>query len=109
MGAAATKPWRSQELSSSDAKLRCFTSLTEHEGVPVHKRASADELEALGARLEETNSREFSISPVVLKVEHVLESPGVSHSVGLGWGPRSAFLTHFQTVMRGPEPDVEDH
>lgn len=47
-------------------------------------RATADELEALGARLEETNTREFSISPVVLKVEHVLESPGVSHSVGLG-------------------------
>lgn len=63
----------------------------------------------MGVRLEETNTRESPISPVVLKLEHVSESPRVSHSVDLGWGPRSAFLTHFQMVMLGPEPDIEDH
>lgn len=63
----------------------------------------------MGARLEDTNTRESPISLVVLKLEHFSELPRASHSVSLGSGPRSAFLTHFQTVMLGLEPDVEDH
>lgn len=61
----------------------------------VHMWAPADELEAMVASIEERNTRESPISPVGLKLEHVSESPRVSHSVGLGWGPRWAFLTYF--------------
>lgn len=65
--------------------------------------------EGMAASIDERNTRESPISPVALKLEHVSELPRVSHSVGRGWGPRCAFLTHFQTVMLGPEPDTEDH
>lgn len=56
--------------------------------------APADELEAMGVRLEEINMRETSISTVVLRLRHILESPRASHSVGLGWGLTPTFLIH---------------
>lgn len=41
--------------------------------MPVHKWAPADKLEAMGAGLEKTNTRESLISTMVLKWEHVSE------------------------------------
>lgn len=52
------------------------------------------------ARLEEVNTRESPVSPLVLKHEHVSESPWVSHPVGLGQGPRICIS------IKSPDNDV---
>lgn len=46
---------------------------------------------------------------MVLKPGPVSESPKVSHSVGMGWGLRSACLIHLQTIMLVPVTHIEDH
>ena len=71
----------------------------------VHTWAPADALEARIARLEEINTRESPINPVVLERGQVSESPPSFSFCRSGWDPGSAFLPQIQTMMLVPQAD----
>ena len=60
----------------------------------------ADVLGARTVRLQEINPKGSAISPGVAKLEQVSESSSFSFWRS-GWGPGSAFLTHFQVWRWG--------
>lgn len=70
--------------------------------------APADELQAMAARLEETNTTGSPVSVVVLELEHVSGSPSSSFSRS-GVGSKICVSNTFSDSDAGVGLDAENH
>lgn len=99
---------RTGEQSNSYTEPRCFTNLREQESVHVYTWPQLMSCRPWPPGWRKQTLRGLQLVWWSSNLSTFQDHP-VLHSVGLGWGPRSAFLNTFSDSDAGVGLDAENH